>query len=110
MRGIIVQLVQKVQTGTDPFGAPIYEEELVDVDDVLVGQPSSDDQTESIALLGKRIDYILGIPTGDDHNWVDTDVIFFGMRFKTVGLPQKGIPDNIPLRWKGGNVKVVHYE
>ena len=103
MRGITVQLVQKVQTGTDPFGAPIYEEELV-------GQPSSDDQTESIALLGKRIDYVLGIPTGDDHNWGDTDVMFFGMRFKTVGLPQKGIPDNIPLRWKGGNVKVVHYE
>jgi hypothetical protein len=75
---------------------------------VLIGQPCTNDRADSIDLDGKRIDYVLGIPKGDTHNWVDTEIIFFGQRFKTVGYPQTGIQENIPLRW-GQNVKVVHY-
>lgn len=108
MKGTTVQLVVKTQTGTDEFGAPVYEETLETVSDVLIGQPSTNDLADSIDLDGKRIDYVLGIPKGDTHNWVDTEVIFFGQRFKTVGYPQTGIQENIPLRW-GQNVKVVHY-
>lgn len=108
MKGMTVQLVVKTETGTDEFGRPIYSEELIDVDDVLVGQPSTTDLMDSIDVDGKRIDYVLGIPKGDTHNWVDTEVIFFGQRFRTVGYPQTGIQANIPLRW-GSNVKVVHY-
>jgi hypothetical protein len=108
MKGTTVQLVVKTQTGTDEFGAPVYEETLETVSDVLIGQPSTNDLADSIDLDGKRIDYVLGIPKGDTHNWVDTEIIFFGQRFKTVGYPQTGIQENIPLRW-GQNVKVVHY-
>lgn len=108
MKGTTVQLVVKTQTGTDEFGAPVYEESLETVSDVLIGQPSTNDLADSIDLDGKRIDYVLGIPKGDTHNWVDTEIIFFGQRFKTVGYPQTGIQENIPLRW-GQNVKVVHY-
>ena len=108
MKGTTVQLVVKTQTGTDEFGAPVYEETLETVSDVLIGQPSTNDLADSIDLDGKRIDYVLGIPKDDTHNWVDTEVIFFGQRFKTVGYPQTGIQENIPLRW-GQNVKVVHY-
>ena len=108
MKGTTVQLVVKTQTGTDEFGAPVYEETLETVSDVLIGQPSTNDLADSIDLNGKRIDYVLGIPKGDTHNWVDTEIIFFGQRFKTVGYPQTGIQENIPLRW-GQNVKVVHY-
>lgn len=108
MKGTTVQLVVKTQTGTDEFGAPVYEEALETVSDVLIGQPSTNDLADSIDLDGKRIDYVLGIPKGDTHNWVDTEIIFFGQRFKTVGYPQTGIQENIPLRW-GQNVKVVHY-
>ena len=108
MKGTAVQLVVKTQTGTDEFGAPVYEETLETVSDVLIGQPSTNDLADSIDLDGKRIDYVLGIPKGDTHNWVDTEIIFFGQRFKTVGYPQTGIQENIPLRW-GQNVKVVHY-
>ena len=43
MKGETVQLVVKTQTGTDGWGAPIYTEELVEVEDVLIGQPTSDD-------------------------------------------------------------------
>lgn len=108
MKGTTVQLVVKTQTGTDEFGAPVYEETLETVSDVLIGQPSTNDLADSIDLDGKRIDYVLGIPKGDTHNWVDTEIIFLGQRFKTVGYPQTGIQENIPLRW-GQNVKVVHY-
>ena len=108
MKGMTVQLVVKTEAGTDPFGAPIYTEELVDVTDVLVGQPSSEDVLSTLELTGKRIAYTLGIPKGDTHVWENTDVIIWGERFRTIGFPQTGIQENIPLRW-GSNVKVERY-
>ena len=108
LKGTTIQLIVETQTGTDPFGAPIYEEEAVDVKDVLVGQPSTDDVTNSIQLYGKKIEYILGIPKGDTHNWTDAVVIIFGEKYRTIGYPQTGILENIPLRW-GQNVKVERY-
>lgn len=108
IKGTTIQLIVETQTGTDPFGAPIYEEEAVDVEDVLVGQPSTDDVTNSIQLYGKKIEYILGIPKGDTHNWTDAVVIIFGEKYRTIGYPQTGILENIPLRW-GQNVKVERY-
>lgn len=108
MKGMTVQLVVKTQTSTDPFGAPIYSEELVDINDVLVGQPSSEDLVTTLNLTGKRIAYVLGIPKGDDHIWEDTEVIIWGERYRTIGYPETGIQANIPLRW-GKNVKVERY-
>lgn len=109
MKGETIQLVVKTKTGTDPFGAPIYTEELVNVDDVLIGQPSSDDVISELSLSGKTIAYMLGIPKGDTHNWVDTEVQFWGRRFRTIGIPITGTQANIPLRW-GQNIKVEAYE
>lgn len=108
MKGMTVQLVVKTQTSTDPFGAPIYSEELVDINDVLVGQPSSEDLVTTLNLTGKRIAYVLGIPKGDEHIWEDTEVIIWGERYRTIGYPETGIQANIPLRW-GKNVKVERY-
>jgi len=108
MKGTTIQLVVKTQSGTDPFGAPIYTEELVDVPDVLVGSPTTDDITDSLSLYGKKIEYMLGIPKGDTHNWVDTDVIIWGNRYRTFGYPITGEQANIPLRW-GQNVRVERY-
>lgn len=108
MKGMTIQLAVKTQTGTDDFGAPVYTEELAEVNDVLVGQPTTDDVTNTLALYGKMIAYTLGIPKGDTHNWVDTDVIIWGERFRTIGYPVTGIQENIPLRW-GQNVQVERY-
>lgn len=109
MRGNTIILIEKTQTGTDPFGAPIYEETPVEVEDVLIGQPTSDDVLNTLNLHGKKIAYVLGIPKGDTHTWEDTDVIFFGLRFRTIGKPTTGNQANIPLRW-GQVVKVECYE
>lgn len=108
MKGTTVQLVVNTVTGTDPFGNPIESEELVDVADVLVGQPTTDDVANTIQLYGKKIAYVLGIPKGDTHNWTDAVVYIWGEPYKTIGFPQKGIQENIPLRW-GSNVKVERY-
>jgi hypothetical protein len=108
MVGMTVQLVVKTQTGTTPFGEPIYSETLENVEDVLVGQPTSDDVLSTLELTGKHIAYTLGIPKGDTHQWYDTDVIIWGERFRTIGYPVTGIQENIPLRW-GSNVKVERY-
>lgn len=108
MKGTTVQLVVKTQTGTNGFGEPEYTEELVSVDDVLVGSPTTDDMTATLNLYGKKIEYVLGIPKGDTHDWVDAEVIIWGMRFRTIGYPTTGEQENIPLRW-GSNVRVEKY-
>ena len=108
MRGVTVQLVDETEIGTDPFGAPIVSETLVDIDDVLVGQPSTDDVNTSISMYGKKCEFVLGIPKTDTHDWTDRVVIVFGERYRTIGYPMRGIDENIPLRWNR-NVKVERY-
>lgn len=104
IRGITVTLYEKTRTGTDAFNAPIYEESPTEVEDVLVGQPSTEDITNAEGLYGKKAAYVLGIPKGDAHEWADMRVSFFGQEFRTIGFPVEGIGDNIPLSW---NKKVL---
>ncbi|MCR5731234.1 MAG: hypothetical protein K6G20_12890 [Ruminococcus sp.] len=67
------------------------------VSNVLIGEPSAD---------GKC--YTLGIPKGDSHIWSDRKVCFFGRTFRTIGLPEQGIEENIPLSWhKKVHVKML---
>lgn len=104
MRGIAVTLYTKTQTGTDPFGAPVYTETPVTVANVLVGQPDTDDITSSTDLYGKRIDYMLGIPKGDAHDWTDkrvewTDAYGRTVRCETFGFPVTGVEHLVPTPW-----------
>lgn len=104
MKGLTVTIFNKVQTGTDPFGAPVVTEEAVSVDDVLVGEPSTDDITGAAQLYGKTIRYMLGIPKGDTHDWKDKKVSWidaYGNQIvcRTFGMPITGIEANIPGRW-----------
>lgn len=85
--------------GTDPFGNPIIEEIPRQIDNVLVGQPTSDDITHNLELYGKRAVYTLGIPKGDPHEWEDRTVEFFGEKYKTFGFVTQGIEDMVPLEW-----------
>lgn len=92
------------QTGTDGFGVPIVTEGYTVVDNVLIGEPSSDDIVTATALYQKTIKYMLGIPKGDRHDWVDKKVEWtdkYGNTFtvKTFGLPITGIEANVPTRW-----------
>lgn len=107
MKGITIKLIQKTQSGTDAFNRPIYTDTEIDVDDVLVGEPTTDDVANTMSVYGKIVKYMLAIPKGDNHVWTDTEVILpepFEGKYRTIGYPTAGIEANIPLRW---NKKVM---
>lgn len=104
MRGQTVTLFDQVRIGETEFGEPIFQEEPIEVHDVLIGEPSADDAATSVNLLGRKIDFMLGIPKGDTHDWENKRVSWvdaYGreMVVKTVGIPITGIEANIPTRW-----------
>lgn len=99
MHGIDVILHVKTQTGVDSYNEPVYSDSTVVVSNVLVGQPETEDVVNSANLYGKRLAYVLGIPKGDEHTWTDTEVEFFGQKFKTFGFPIEGIEALVPTAW-----------
>lgn len=109
IQGMTVRLYNRNLVSFDDFGEPVYAETYEDVDDVLVGSPTEDDELSDLDLNGKQIAYVLGIPKGDTHTWKDQRVEFFGEKFMCVGFPIEGIEANIPLRWHK-KVRVVRYE
>lgn len=107
MKGITILLAEKTQTGVDDLNRPIYEDDYIEVKDVLVGEPSTDEITNTMSLYGKIVKYTLAIPKGDTNTWVDTEVVLpypFEGKYRTIGYPTAGIEANIPLRW---NKKVL---
>lgn len=109
LHGITIQLYEKTETGKDAFDRPVYTETVVDVDNVLIGEPTTEDVVDTLNLTGKRLAYTLAIPKGDTHIWTDRKVGFFGETFHTIGRPTEGIEDLIPLSWNK-KVKVERYE
>lgn len=104
MRGMTVTLYEQVETGTDAFHAPVCEEIPTQVENVLIGEPSSDEIITATDLYGKRILFMLGVPKGDTHDWQDkrvewTDAYGRTVRVKTFGFPITGIEANIPGPW-----------
>lgn len=104
LKGITITLVDKIQTGVDDFGAIIYDDAEISVDNVLVSPTSSDDIVNQMSLTGKKAVYTLAIPKGDTRDWEDKEVKFFNKKWRTFGVPLEGIEDMIPLDW---NKKVM---
>lgn len=109
IKGITVTLLQKVETGRDPFDAPMYGIKKVPVKNVLVVPASTDDITNQLNLTGKKAVYALGIPKGDTNDWTNQEVCFFGETWRTIGIPQEGLEHLIPLDWNR-KVMVERYE
>ena len=109
MRGVTITLYNKVQTGVDAFNRPVYEDVATTVDNVLIGEPTTEDIINELNLTGKHLAYTLAIPKGDTHEWNDRKVEFFGEVFHTYGKPTQGIEHLIPLSWNK-KVKVERYE
>ena len=109
MTGESIILYNKRQVGVDAFNRPIYEDVAETVDNVLIGEPNSEDVINELNLSGKRLAYTLAIPKGDAHEWEDRVVEFWGEKYKTFGKPTRGIDHLIPLAWNA-KVKVERYE
>lgn len=99
IQGQSVLLHVKTISGYDALNNPIFTDSAVTVGNVIIGQPTTDDITTSTDLYGKKIEYMLGIPKGDTHDWEDTTVEFFGHTYRTFGHEIVGIEANVPLSW-----------
>jgi hypothetical protein len=108
IKGIPVTLYIPTKTGVDPFNAPIYSDNPVTIENVLVAPVTTEDIISNLQLYGKRAVYELCIPKEDSHNWEDKTVEFFGQKWRTFGFPQKWIDENVPLSWNL-KVKVERY-
>lgn len=108
MRGRTIQLYTQIQTGTDWSNRPIYEEALVDVNDVLINSPTAEDIAQTLDLFGKHVQYVLSIPKGDENDWTNKKVFIpgYGM-FRTITDVQY-MEENTPTRWNK-EVKVERY-
>lgn len=109
LHGVTVTLFEREQDGVDEFNRPVYVEAPIEVENVLIGEPSTQDIIDVLNLTGKKLAYTLAIPKGDTNDWTNRDVAFFGERFRTIGNPTQGIDDLIPLSWNR-KVKVERYE
>lgn len=111
IQGKTVRLWTKTQTGTDAFNDPTYKWTYEDVDNVLIGEPTPEEQTNEMSLTGRSIAYTLGIPKGDTHDWENQIVEFFNEKFRTFGIPVQGIEVNLPrhMPWHK-KVKCERYE
>lgn len=109
IKGITITLIDKVKTGVDGFGHSVYEDVPIEVENVLVSPTSFDEAVSQLNLTGRHAVYTLGIPKGDDHEWEDREVQFFGQRWRTFGITQQGIEAMVPLEWHK-KVTVERYE
>lgn len=109
MKGVTVVLHKKTFSGKDALGQPVYTETDVNVDDVLIGEPDTNDIQNAITRYGKQIVYTLAIPKGDANTWANCKVTLpspWSETFDVIGDATMGIEENIPLRWN----KKVHLE
>lgn len=108
IRGTTILLYERTQTGVDAFNCPVYAENPVEVGNVLICPASTDDIVGDTQLHGKHAVYELCIPKDDTHVWEDRTVEFFSKKWRTFGIPQQWIPENLPHDWNM-RVKVERY-
>ena len=78
------------------------------IKNVLVAPTSEEEILDTLNLTGRKAVYTLAIPKGDQHQWENQDVTFFGERWHTIGMPVEGIETMIPLEWNK-KVRVERY-
>lgn len=108
IKGMKVILYEKKCIGEDEFGAHIYEETPVVVENVIVTPTDADAIVEGMQLYGKHAVYTLCIPKEDTHKWEDAVVEFYGKKWKVFGAVKEYMEKLVPLNWNK-QVKVEHY-
>ena len=109
IKGETVTLWDRKKTGEDAFGAPMYEEIPVMVENVLITPGASSDVVDSADLTGKTVSYTLSLPKSDANDWTGKKVTVRGEDYRTVGKAYYYTAANVPLDWNG-KVMVERYE
>ena len=102
IQGVSITLHEPSEGAVDEFNHPVIVYSDSTVENVLVGEPSTQDITDTYNLYGKRVAYMLAVPKGDTHKWVNAKVTLpapFEGTYRTIGYPTAGIESNIPLKW-----------
>lgn len=93
----------------DKTNRPVMQETTVTVEGCLYAPVSTEDVINTLNLTGKKAEYQICIPKGDTNNWENARVEFIGKVWETIGVPEEGIEENIPLKWNR-KIKVAKYE
>ena len=110
MKTISVVLYELVDNGSrDKTNRPVMTEVPTTVDGCLYAPVSTEDVLNTVNLTGKTAVYQIAIPKGDTHDWTNAKVQFLGQTWRTIGIPEEGIVENIPLKWNR-KIKVERYE
>src|SRR5690625_3734957 len=109
IKGITVTLINKKEVGREPCNKPSYEDVEIKVDNVLVSPTSAEDIANPLDFTDKEAVYTLAITKGDENDWENAEVYFFGQRWRTFGFVTQGIDHLIPLDWNK-KVMVERYE
>lgn len=104
LRGISITLYKRKIQGVDAFNMPICTEIPIEVENVLIEPLSAEEVLSEQQLYGVRSAYRLHIPKGDENDWSNVKVQFFGKTFKTYGAITETIDSMTPLHW---NKKVM---
>lgn len=99
IKGITVRLINQIPAGKNELDEPITVPTWEDVENVLPGQPTMEQIVTDQQLYGKRTVYLLCIPKGDEHNWEDAEVLFFGKKYHTFGPCIEYVEANTPTPW-----------
>ncbi len=111
IKGIPIILYETTVIGHDDFGADIKEETPVTINNVVIGQPSSEDIITEINVSGKHISYNLAIPADDTHEWEHNTVEFYGRKWRVIGIPTQFMDGFMGASWPWNKqVKVEAYE
>lgn len=108
IKGTTVKLHIRTITGVDEFNAPIYQDSTEDVANVVICPSSDAEILNDMQMYGKHSVYVLCIPKGDNHEWEDTEVEFFGKKWHTFGAVTEYMEELVPLSWNK-KVKVEIY-
>lgn len=109
MKTVEVLLINDVYTGQkDKTNRPIMAEVVTSVPGCLIAPVSTEDVVNTLNLTGKTAVYQIAVPKGDNNDWVNARVHFGGKFYRTIGEPEEGIDENIPLKWNR-KVKVERY-
>lgn len=108
IKGVTIELLVR-NYSLNEIGEETYDGEWIKVDNVLYGEPSSEEIASELDLTGRHIVYNLAIPKGDANDWEDTLVkLPDGQTYHTIGFALQGIEGLIPLSWNK-KVKVERY-
>ena len=111
IKGIPITLYENIVIGQDDFGADIVEETATTIENVVIGQPTSEDIISEISVSGKHVAYNLAIPADDNHNWEHATVEFYGKRWRVIGIPTQFMDRFMGADWPWNKqVRVEAYE